>query len=103
MGFSTEQMGFYLRPESFLVCKDIHAILMERFEEEMMKKRVESEFRGYSIKNSIQTVINALNISNITNDKGDDFSDFPIYDFDKYDYEEESTEPTPAAQDSHAK
>ena len=53
MNFSTEQMGFYLRPESFLVCKDIYAILMERFEEEMMKKRVESEFRGYSVKNSI--------------------------------------------------
>ena len=45
--------------------------------------------------------MNALNISNMTNDKGDAFDDYPIYDFGKYDYEEESAEPVPAKLDTH--
>lgn len=45
--------------------------------------------------------MNALNISNMTNDKGDAFDDYPIYDFEKYDYVEESTEPVPAKLDTH--
>ena len=45
--------------------------------------------------------MNALNISNMTNDKGDGFNDYPIYDFDPYNYEEESTEPVPPKLDTH--
>ena len=46
--------------------------------------------------------MNAINISNITNDKGDNPADMqPLYDLDRYDYEEESTEPAPAKIDSH--
>jgi len=45
--------------------------------------------------------MNALNISNMSNDKGDNFKDYPIYDFDPYDYEEESREPAPPKLDTH--
>ena len=55
-----------------------------------MKKRVDREFKKYSVLNTIQTSMNAINISSITNDKGDSA---PEYDFEPYDYEEESTEP----------
>ena len=52
----------------------------------MMKKRVDAEYKGYSVKNCVQTTMNALNISNITNDKGDAFTDYPIWDFEPYNY-----------------
>ena len=45
--------------------------------------------------------MNALNISNISNDKGDNFDQYPIYDFEPYNYEEESTEPAAAPIDTH--
>ena len=45
--------------------------------------------------------MNALNISNMTNDKGDCFKDYPIYDFEAYDYEEESQEPIAPKLDTH--
>jgi len=47
--------------------------------------------------------MNAINISNISNDKGDGFAEYPIYDFEPYDYEEESEEPVAAPMDTHGK
>ena len=47
--------------------------------------------------------MNAINISNITNDRGDIFDDERLYDFDTYDYVEESTEPEPPKICSHGK
>ncbi len=61
--------------------------LFEKFDEEMMKKRVERDFKAFSIANTIQISMNAINISNISNDKGDGFSEYPIYDYEPYDYE----------------
>ena len=42
-----------IKPDGFLICNKIFDALFERFDEEMMKKRVEGEFRGYAIKNAI--------------------------------------------------
>ena len=65
----------------------------------MMKKRVDREFRKYSVKNAICFSMNAINISSITNDKGDCQPD-SIYDFEPYDYEQESEEPAPPKVDA---
>jgi len=35
------------------MCDDIFALLFERFEEEMMKKRVDAEYKGYTVMNAI--------------------------------------------------
>jgi len=53
LSFSTSDRGFNIKPDGFLVCNKIFDALFERFDEEMMKKRVEGEFRGYAIKNAI--------------------------------------------------
>ena len=103
LSFTTEDRGFNMNPEGFLMCEEIFSLLFERLDEEMMKKRVDREFKKYSVLNAIQTTLNALNISNISNDKGDNFAEYPIYDFEPYNYEEESTEPEPAPLDSHGK
>ena len=101
LSFKGPPRGFNIMPEGLLMCNEIFTLLYERFDEEMMKKRVDGEYKGYSVQNAIQTTMNALNISNMTNDKGDDFDEYPIYDFEKYNYEEESEEPTPAKLDTH--
>lgn len=92
-----------MMPEGFLMCQEMFAFLFERFDQEMLKKKVEKDYKRYSIKNSISFCINAINISKITNDPGDNFTEYPIYDFGQYDYEEESVEPIPAKLDSHGK
>ena len=83
------------------MCEEIFTLLFERFDHEMMKKRIDAEYKGYSVHNCIQTTMNALNISNITNDKGDAFTDYPIWDFEPYNYQEESEEPAPPKLDTH--
>ena len=75
-----------MMPEGLKMCEEIFQIIFERFDDEMMKKRVDAEYKGYSVKNCVQTTMNALNISNITNDKGDAFTDYPIWDFEPYNY-----------------
>ena len=65
-------------------------LTFEKFDEKMMAKQVERDYKRYSITNAIQTAMNAINISNMTNDKGDSFKDYPIYDYEPYNYEEES-------------
>ena len=103
LSFSTPDRGFNMVPGSWQMCEEIFDVLYERFDEEMMKKRVEREYLKYSIQNAIMTAQHAINLSNITNDKGDVFEDYPIHDFEPYNYEEESKEPTPAPLDSHGK
>ena len=53
LSISTVDRGFNMNPEGFLMCKEIFQLLMERFDEKMMEKRVDSEFKGYSVKNAI--------------------------------------------------
>ena len=103
LSFSTPDRGFNMVPASWQMCEEIFDVLYERFDEEMMKKRVEREYLKYSVHNAIMTSQHAINLSNITNDKGDVFEDYPIHDFEPYNYEEESREPTPAPLDSHGK
>lgn len=103
LSFKADGRGFNLAADSFLVAQEMFTVLFEKFDEEMMKKKVEREYKRYSIQNSIQFSLHAINISNLKNDVGDNFTEYPIYDFDHYDYEEESTEPAPTPMDSHAK
>ncbi len=103
LGLTISSKGFKLELEGFMMCKEIFAMLYEKLDEELMKKRVDREFKGYAIQNAIQISMHALNISNITNDVGDSFKEYPIYDFGSYDYVEESTEPPPPGLDSHGK
>lgn len=103
MSFSTTDRGFNMAPEGFQVCESVFDLLFERFDEEMMKKRVEREYLKYSVQNAIMTTQHAINLSNITNDKGDIFEEYPIHDFEPYNYAEESTEPIPPPLDSHGK
>lgn len=35
------------------MCNEIFALLLDRFEEEMMKKRVDAEYKGYTVMNAI--------------------------------------------------
>ena len=97
----TAARGFLIAPDNFIMCEEIVDLLFERFDEELMKKRIESEFRAYSIKNAIQTSMNAVNMQTITNDIGDDFSKRPEIELDNYNYDEESTEPEAAKLCSH--
>ena len=97
----TAARGFLIAPDNFIMCEEIVDLLFERFDEELMKKRIESEFRAYSIKNAIQTSMNAVNMQTITNDIGDDFSKRPEIELDNYNYDEESTEPAAAKLCSH--
>ena len=97
----TAARGFLIAPDNFIMCEEIFDLLFERFDEAQMKKRIEGEFKGYSIKNAIQTTMNAVNMQTITNDIGDDFSKRPEIELDNYDYDEESTEPVAAKLCSH--
>lgn len=85
------------------MCGEIFTLLFDRFDQEMLKKKVEKTYKKHSINNSISFCLSAINISKITNDPGDNFTDYPIYDFDQYDYDEESVEPVPAKLDAHGK
>ena len=97
----TAARGFLIAPDNFIMCEEIFDLLFERFDEAQMKKRIEGEFKGYSIKNAIQTTMNAVNMQTITNDIGDDFTKRPEIELDNYDYDEESTEPVAAKLCSH--
>ena len=101
LSISTIDKGFNMVPDAFSACEAVFETLFERWEEEMMKKRVETEYKKYAVMNNVQTMMNALNISNISNDPGDKFDAYPIHDFEPYNYVEESTEPAPAPLDSH--
>ena len=90
LSISTNDRGFIMAPEAFLMCQEMFVFLFEKFDEKMMAKQVERDYKRYSITNAIQTAMNAINISNMTNDKGDSFKDYPIYDYEPYNYEEES-------------
>ena len=70
--------------------------IFERFDQEMLLRRIEREFKHYSVKNTLGMCTYAFNISNISADKGDVKSDS----FEPYDYDEESTEPKAAARDN---
>ena len=40
-------------PEAFIMCKEMFVFLFEKFDEEMMKKRVERDFKAFSIANTV--------------------------------------------------
>ena len=92
-----EKMGFKIMADGFLMCNEIFALLFEKFEEVMMKKRVDSEYKIYAVKNAIQYTVNAISISELRFDKGDKNSFF-----ESYNYEKESEEPPPSKIDSYA-
>ena len=98
LSFSTEKIGHKFTNEGFVIADDIFGLLFERLDEAMMRKRIDREFKSYAIKNTLQMSIHAFNISNIFNDKGDDFS--KKEDFEPYNYEEESREPSPPIKDN---
>ena len=98
LSFSTEKIGHKFSNEGFVVADDIFNLLFDRLDEAMMRKRIDREFKGYAIKNTLQMSIHAFNISNIFNDKGDDFSKKEY--FEPYDYAEESREPSPPIKDN---
>ena len=49
LSISTPDRGFNMVPGSWQMCEEIFDVLYERFDEEMMKKRVEREYLKYSI------------------------------------------------------
>ena len=72
IGNLPEKMGFRIVPDGYLMCNEIFALLLDRFEEAMMKKRVDSEYKMYAVNNAIQYTVNAINISEMRFDKGDE-------------------------------
>ena len=53
LSFDGPKRGFKIMPEGMLMCEEIFSLLFERLDEEMMKKRVDAEYKGYSVKNCI--------------------------------------------------
>ena len=53
LSFRGQDRGFNIMPGGMLMCEEIFTLLFERFEEEMMKKRVDAEYKGYSVRNAI--------------------------------------------------
>lgn len=49
LSFPISGRGFNMAPEGFIVANDIFDILFERFDQEMLKKKVEREYKHYSI------------------------------------------------------
>lgn len=45
LSFPVKGRGFKLMPEGYVMCEEIFTLLFERFDEEMMKKRVEGEYK----------------------------------------------------------
>ena len=101
LSIQTAARGFLVAPDNFVMCGEIFDLLFERFDEELMKKRIEREFKAYSIHNAIQTTMNAVNMQTITNDIGDDFSKRPDIAIDSYNYDEETMEPAIPKMDSY--
>ena len=56
-------MGFKMMPEGFIMCNEIVELLFDRIDEAMMKKRVDKEYKKYSVNNAIQYTMNAIGIS----------------------------------------
>ena len=63
MSFTTPDLGFNMMPEGFQMCEEIFSLLMDRFDNALMKKRVDREYKQYSTNNAIQNAMNAINIS----------------------------------------
>jgi len=102
MSFKTEAMGFQMAPDVFLVCQEIMETLYDSFEASMMRKRIDSEYKIYAVKNTIATAMYTINCSQISNDKGDVFNDDCVP-FPPYNYEDESLEPDAPSLDNHGK
>ena len=55
-GLSIDQpakMGFKMMPEGLIMCNDIFELIFDRIDEAMMKKRVDKEYKKYSVHNAI--------------------------------------------------
>ena len=87
-----------MMPEGFVMFNEIFSLLMDRFEVSMMKKRVDNEYKMFSVQNAISTCMHAINISEMQKDDGDEFGE---YAFEPYHYEEESEEPVAAKVDNY--
>ena len=82
------------------MCNEIFELIFDRIEEAQMRKRVDKEYKMYSVNNAIQFATNAITISEMPRDKGDELGN---YHFKPYNYDEESEEPVPAQTDSFGK
>ena len=47
------KMGFNIMPEGFIMCNEIFELLFDRIDEAMMRKRVDKEYKMYSVNNAI--------------------------------------------------
>ena len=91
LSIPTHKLGFNFSNESFEIVDDIFSLLFERFDAEMMKKRIENEYKTYASKNMLTMVQYVFKASSVNKDKGDAKRE----DLKPYDYEEESAEPQP--------
>ena len=53
LSISTIDKGFNMVPDAFQTCEEIFDLLFERFEDAMMKKRVETEYKNYAVLNNV--------------------------------------------------
>lgn len=47
------KMGFNIMPEGLIMCNEIFELLFDRIDEAMMRRRVDKEFKMYSVNNAI--------------------------------------------------
>ena len=53
LSFDISGRGFKMMNEGYVMCEEIFQLLFERFDEEMMKKRVDAEYKAYTVRNAI--------------------------------------------------
>ena len=53
LSFPTNNIGWHLHNDGYVIAKDIFDLLFDRFDEEMVRQRINHEYKSYAIKNQL--------------------------------------------------
>ena len=86
--------------DSFVIGTQLISFLLDRFDHELLQRKVEGKFKPYAVKSTIETMKYTMLYSTITSDPGDnaevEYTHFSAID---YDYQEEAKEPVSSTKD----
>jgi len=92
-----------LQPESMLIGELMVEHLYENMVLSLLKRKVESTFKPFSIRSTLSVILHTMNAQNLSNDPGDNETSVTNQMFTTidYDYAEDQVEPEPCEIDQH--